>query len=62
MLLQKIWVIFKVFILYGVICSAIYFIISILHWALFRILNYMDIVDKRSENRIVPTIGRLGVG
>ena len=36
---------------------ALYFII-ILH-SLFGILNYMDIVDRKRENKIVPPIGWL---
>ena len=36
--------------------------IIILHWAFFWILNYMDIVERKSENKIIPTIGWLGVG
>ena len=27
----------------------------------FWILNYMDIEERKSENKIFPTIGRLGV-
>ena len=45
----------KVFLLYGII-------IIILHWGLFWILNYMDIEERKSYNRIVPTIGWLGIG
>ena len=44
------------FFLYGIICPVTQFII-ILHWGLFWILNYMDIIDWKPENRIVPTSG-----
>ena len=46
----------KVFLLYRIVCSVFLFII-ILHRALFYILNYVDIEETKSYNRIVPTIG-----
>ena len=33
-----------------------------LHWALFWILNYMNIEERKSKNRIVPTIGWVDAG
>ena len=37
-------------------------IIIILQWVHFWILNYMDTVERKSKNRIVPTIDWLSVG
>ena len=41
---------------------SLYFNFILFYIDLFWILNYVDIVERKSENRIVPIIGWLGVG
>ena len=42
---------------------ALYFNLLLLFYIeLYWILNYMDIVERKSENRILSTIGWLGIG